>query len=118
MLVVDTGGYVLTRHRGQDGSKLIDRCGDRGSSILDALPTRSATQWREHIARVLATGKMVQSEDHFEQDGVHFFYETRMVPYTRDSVLVMLRDVSEKRRADAKVRRLAFFDTLTGLPNR
>ncbi len=118
MLVVDKGGYVVTRHRGHDGSKLIDRCGDRGSSILDALPKHSAAVWREHIARVLTTGKMVQSEDHFEQDGTHFFYETRMVPYTRDSVLVMLRDVSEKRRADAKVRRLAFFDTLTGLPNR
>lgn len=118
MLVVDKGGHIRTRHRGRDGRQLIDRCVGSGCSILDVLPGHSATGWREQIGSVLASGKMTQSEDHIEHNGEHFFYERRMVPYTRDSVLVMLRDVSEKRRADAKVRRLAFFDTLTGLPNR
>ncbi len=118
MLVVDEGGKVRARHRGRDDSDLLDHCAGRDCSILDVLPGHSAAAWREQIGVVLASGNMAQSEDHIEHNGEHFFYETRMVPYTRDSVLVMLRDVSEKRRADAKVRRLAFFDTLTGLPNR
>ena len=118
MLVLDKGGVVLTHHRGKDGSPLLDRYVTDGRSLLDSLPGEIAESWRAQIAGVLATGQISQSEDHFEDDGVHFFFETRMVPYAKDSVFVMQRDVSEKKRADAKVRRLAFYDTLTGLPNR
>jgi predicted signal transduction protein with EAL and GGDEF domain/DNA-binding response OmpR family regulator len=118
MLVIDRGGRVLTRHRGKDGSRMLDQYLDTTGSLLDALPEKIAESWRQQLASVLATGEIAEGEDHFEANGAHFFYETRMVPYTKDSVLVMQRDVSEKKRADAKVRRLAFFDTLTGLPNR
>ena len=118
MLVIDKGGVVLTHHRGKDGSRLLDQYVRGGESLLEALPDRIAESWRTQIASVLSSGAPTQGEDHFESNGSHFFYETRMVPYTEDCVLVMQRDVSEKKRADAKVRRLAFFDTLTGLPNR
>ncbi len=118
MLVIDKGGMVVTYHRGKDGSRLIDRFAVDGHSLLDALPEKIAESWRSQIAAVLSTGQTSRSEDQFEDNGTHYFYETRIVPYTTDSVLVMQRDVSEKKRADAKVRRLAFYDTLTGLPNR
>ena len=118
MLVIDKAGMVVTHHRGKDGSRLLDRFVKDGTSLLEALPESIAATWRSQIASVLETGQTAQSEDHFEDKGAHYFYETRMVPYTKDSVLVMQRDVSEKKRADAKVRRLAFYDTLTGLPNR
>ena len=118
MLVIDKGGVVLTHHRGKDGSRFLDQYVRGGESLLEALPDRIAESWRTQIASVLSSGAPTQGEDHFESNGSHFFYETRMVPYTEDCVLVMQRDVSEKKRADAKVRRLAFFDTLTGLPNR
>jgi len=118
MLVVDKAGRVLTHHRGKDGSRLLDECASDGRSVMDTLPPTIAESWRKQIAGVLTSGEMSQSEDHLEANGAHCFYETRMVPYTADSVLVIQRDVSEKKRADAKVRRLAFFDTLTGLPNR
>lgn len=118
MLVIDKAGMVVTHHRGKDGSRLLDQFASERESLLKSLPENIAASWRTQIASVIATGQTVQSEDHFEDNGVHYFYETRMVPYTKDSVLVMQRDVSEKKRADAKVRRLAFYDTLTGLPNR
>ncbi|WP_296541692.1 EAL domain-containing protein [Rhodoferax sp.] len=35
-----------------------------------------------------------------------------------DCILSITRDVSEKKRADAQIERLALFDQLTGLPNR
>ncbi len=118
MLVIDKDGVVLTHHRGKDGSRLLDHYVRGGESLLESLPEQIAASWRTQIASVLSTGAPSQGEDRFESDGSHFFYETRMVPYTEDCVLVMQRDVSEKKRADAKVRRLAFYDTLTGLPNR
>ncbi|MEO1245371.1 MAG: EAL domain-containing protein [Pseudomonadota bacterium] len=118
MLVIDKAGRVLTQHRGKDGSRLLDECVSQERSVLDALPQEIADSWRRQIASVLVHGEMSQSEDHLEDNGAHYFYETRMMPYTADSVLLIQRDVSDKKRTDAKVRRLAFFDTLTGLPNR
>ena len=118
MLVVNKEGVLVTHHRGKDGSPLIDDRVKRNESVLDALPKTLADVWRQQIADVLVSGKTRQTQNQYKQDGATFHYETRMVPYTTDSVLIILRDVTEQKRSDAKVRRLAFFDTLTGLPNR
>ena len=43
--------------------------------------------------------------------------EARAVPYRGDGVLVMLRDVTERRRSLERIRELAYYDALSGLPN-
>ncbi len=118
MLVVDKDGTLLTHHRGRDGSHLIDDRVEQSASVFDSLPKSLADLWQRHIHLVLETGETQQSENQYKSEGDVHYYETRMVPYTSDSVLIILRDVTQQKRADAKVRRLAFFDTLTGLPNR
>ncbi|HEX5161662.1 MAG TPA: EAL domain-containing protein [Steroidobacteraceae bacterium] len=45
-------------------------------------------------------------------------FETRIVPYDRGRLLLVLRDVTERHRAANRIRELAFFDPLTQLPNR
>ncbi|MDF3020379.1 MAG: response regulator receiver protein [Steroidobacteraceae bacterium] len=52
------------------------------------------------------------------RDGVERRFETRIVPYDKGRLLVVLRDVTERHRANNRIRELAFFDPLTQLPNR
>jgi diguanylate cyclase (GGDEF)-like protein len=52
------------------------------------------------------------------RDGVERRFETRIVPYDKGRLLVVLRDVTERHRAANRIRELAFFDPLTQLPNR
>ena len=118
MLVVDKQGALLTHHRGKDGSPLLDERLSGKSSVYDALPKTLADLWRHQVSEVIRSGSPQYNENKYNANGATYFYETRMVPFTPDSVLIILRDVSEQKRADAKVRRLAFYDTLTGLPNR
>lgn len=118
ILVVERDGSLLTHHRGTHGSHLIDERLSSQPSVFEALPETLVQIWRSKIQEVVDTGKAWLSENQYTADGTTHFYETRMMPYTADSVLIMLRDVSAHRRSDAKVRRLAFYDTLTGLPNR
>jgi len=118
ILVVEQDGSLLTHHRGTHGSHLIDEHLSGKSCVFEALPESLADIWRREIAGVLETGNVWHSENQYTSDGAKYFYETRMMPYTQESVLIMLRDVSAHKRSDAKVRRLAFYDTLTGLPNR
>jgi len=118
MLVVERAGKILTHHRGTDGSRPLDQRFAACASIHEALPEALARAWQQQIDDILGTGNTRHGEHSYRSGGSTHYFETRMVPYTDDSVLVILRDVSEQKRADAKVRKLAFYDTLTGLPNR
>jgi diguanylate cyclase (GGDEF)-like protein len=45
-------------------------------------------------------------------------FECRYLPNSTGQVLAIIRDVTARKEADARIHRLAYFDTLTGLPNR
>jgi len=46
------------------------------------------------------------------------FFEARITMINEGEVLGLLRDITERKQAEARVARLAYFDSLTGLPNR
>src|SRR4029077_14707958 len=45
-------------------------------------------------------------------------FECRYLPNAAGQVLIIVRDVSARKEAQARIHRLAYFDGLTGLPNR
>jgi diguanylate cyclase (GGDEF)-like protein len=48
--------------------------------------------------------------------GQHF--ECRYLPNATGQVLAIVRDISQRKQTEAHIHRLAYFDALTGLPNR
>jgi len=48
--------------------------------------------------------------------GPHF--ECRYLPNAGGQVLAIVRDITERKKTEAHIHRLAYFDALTGLPNR
>jgi len=56
----------------------------------------------------------------FSSDGApsirHF--ECRYLPNSSGQVLAIIRDITARKETDARIHRLAYFDALTGLPNR
>jgi diguanylate cyclase (GGDEF)-like protein len=50
-------------------------------------------------------------------DGNHH-YEARIAPNGVDKVVIVVRDITLQKLNEDKIRRLAYFDTLTGMPNR
>jgi diguanylate cyclase (GGDEF)-like protein len=51
-----------------------------------------------------------------DREEAHF--ECRYLPNTGGQVLAIVRDVTQRKRTEAHIHRLAYFDALTGLPNR
>jgi diguanylate cyclase (GGDEF)-like protein len=49
-------------------------------------------------------------------DGRHF--ECRYLPNASGQVLAIVRDITQRKETEARIHRLAYFDALTGLPNR
>jgi diguanylate cyclase (GGDEF)-like protein len=45
-------------------------------------------------------------------------FECRYLPNSAGQVLAIIRDVTARKETDARIHRLAYFDVLTGLPNR
>jgi len=107
ILVVDREG--MTR----DG---FGAASGRPQALEDVFPEHVARQAREYLAEALVTRESMAFE--FEVEGEEKYFELRMIAHQASSVIAIVRDVTERKQADARIHQLAFFDTLTGLPNR
>lgn len=76
------------------------------------------------IARTLADGQARRSESEcfWRKDGSAFPVALNVAPIVEDGVargaVVVFQDITERRRAEQAIERLAFYDPLTRLPNR
>lgn len=90
-----------------------------GRPLDEALPKAVAARLMAAAAAAHAAG--VSAIEEFEipvgTRGTRQF-EARLAWIDRDHVLCLLRDITERKRSERAVYRLAYFDVLTGLPNR
>ena len=90
----------------------------RGAHVLRFVPRAARAQ----VRRMLYQSPKETSElDIVHADGAKLPVEVLSRPFQYDQeevVLTALRDLSERKKAEAQIRRLAFHDALTGLPNR
>ena len=68
------------------------------------------------ISRALETGKPQVYEHMLDAFDIHL--ETRFVPRDEHTVLAIVRDITERKTAEAEIYNLAYYDELTELPNR
>mgnify|MGYP001812666777 CR=1 FL=1 len=68
------------------------------------------------IKRALETGKPQVYEHVLEALDIHL--ETRFVARDKHTVLAIVRDITERKNAEAEIYNLAYYDELTELPNR
>jgi diguanylate cyclase (GGDEF)-like protein len=70
------------------------------------------------INSALTTGDIQIFDYHENQSGVDCYFEARIVKTGEDEVLVILRDVTESKTLEERLRTLSLTDDLTGLSNR
>lgn len=51
-------------------------------------------------------------------DNKNRYYENRVVVIDSQEILCLVRDITERKDSESRITRLAYFDSLTGLPNR
>lgn len=89
-----------------------------GKSVLSVLKPDAAVALIEGIGRTLRSGDLQSTVIQSDEATQRRYFEARMVPSADHQVLAVIRDVTAQKEYDEQVRKLAFFDSLTGMPNR
>src|SRR5690606_9252568 len=104
MLIVSADGTFLDYQANSDNQLLIPRERVIGSGIWDLpLPDELKHVGLRAVRRALATGEPQTMEYSFE--AIEGYYEARFTALDDEQVLVLVRDISERKRAEFELQR-------------
>jgi diguanylate cyclase (GGDEF)-like protein len=86
--------------------------------IADFEAVAQQAQIKAQIARILLKGHERFETRHRHRDGHWVDLEITVTGIDRRHLVAFLRDISDRKAAEDRIRELAYFDALTGLPNR
>jgi diguanylate cyclase (GGDEF)-like protein len=89
-----------------------------GKRLIDLVPAEIANRKLAIKDRALATGELQLYEQKLDTDDGPRYEEIRVIKSGDDEVLFMIRDISDRKRAQAQIIHNALHDPLTDLPNR
>ena len=107
MLRIDPSGTYLDVRADEHAELPLSAEELIGRNVRDVAPPDVAEALLDCARRARESGEMRSVEYELELDGVVRYCESRMVPSGDGEVVIIMRDFTEKRRADAELRRLA-----------
>jgi diguanylate cyclase (GGDEF)-like protein len=114
IFIVDRDGIVLEHITGDEKSGGVTLVGKR---LEEVLPQDVARAVRLSMNGV-TNGEIATYEFAIGQGKEQRSFEARLRPQADGRLLIINRDTTERLRAKARIEYLAYYDTLTGLPNR
>jgi diguanylate cyclase (GGDEF)-like protein/PAS domain S-box-containing protein len=125
-LILDEEGNYIDIYGG-NGELLVANSSELiGKNIRDVIDCDTAVELTSAIRRALEHSELEFLEYTLEVKGGRRVFEGRICPINhylpeqpeKKHVLWIARDITEKKQAEENIERLAYYDPLTGLPNR
>lgn len=112
----DPDGTVLDYKAGVKSDILVPSKSFLGQKVQDVFPSDLGPQSLLAIKHVIETKSMVSLE--YSSTNDERFFEGRYLPLLDDQVIGVIRDITERKQAEERLRYLSIHDSLTGLYNR
>ena len=116
IFVVNENGEVQDGLSGPDATHTLQIKALATASEINFYPCENDDSALKLIRKALETGKPQVYEHKLEALDIHL--ETRFVTRDKNTVLAIVRDITERKASEAKIYNLAYYDELTELPNR
>ncbi|MBK8475628.1 MAG: PAS domain S-box protein [Opitutaceae bacterium] len=104
LLRVDRAGTILEKQAGAGGGPLAELAAFFGDRLSDLPDATVAGQFSAALARVLSEGAAVSIEYSLSCPKHTCFFEARLVPLLEEECLAIVRNITERKRAEAEER--------------
>jgi len=110
---------IILEYKGKSGSRLIvPPTGLAGKRLNEVMPQDVTDKAMHYVTKALETDEIQLFEYQLLIADTTYSYEARLVVCGADEVLAIVRDITERTKTEKEIIRLAYYDNLTGLPNR
>jgi diguanylate cyclase (GGDEF)-like protein len=113
--IVDATGVLLEHITGVERTAASSLVGKRLEEVIPADAVRAA---RHCMSAPIDVKRVTTCDFEVGRGPERRCFETRLRPQSDGTLVVITRDITERRRTESRIKYLAYFDTLTGLPNR
>ncbi len=118
IFLIGRDGTCLDFKDGFGSKTLAPPGGFVGRSMSVILPSGVAAVLARAVGLAIDRGELQTAQFQLPLDDGIRHYEARIAPNGSDTAIAVLRDVTSQKRDEEKIHRLAYFDALTGMPNR
>jgi len=117
IFLVDSAGSINHCFSPIDGLLINSALESEAQSLFSLLPVAKRGLAMDSLSSALRGAPAVFEFSLDSTPSIRHF-ECRYLPNSSGQVLAIIRDITARKETDARIHRLAYFDALTGLPNR
>ena len=111
------GGRFLDYHEPEESTFYLDAQEIVGYKLEEVAPLDLARRYRAALEIAFSNG-IADFEHNLNIGGIQHDFESRVVRYDTEEAVVIVRDVTQRKRDEQNLAHMAFHDKLTDLPNR